>query len=91
MRKFWFAINRYRSSTSTGFANTWNVYFTNDYKQYKKILTNGLPYSDVRFSNGERIIGTMGIRKATKQESSQARRKLAENPENDLYYAYERE
>ena len=71
-RLYWIAINAYRSSTSNGFANTWQTYALSSKKRRDEILTEGLPVSDCVLidSNGYRQLAysTMGIRLATRPE-----------------------
>ena len=55
------ALNSYRSSTDTGFANTWRIYQVTPADR-KHILTSGIPTHDS-------ILPTiMGIRPATRTE-----------------------
>lgn len=66
--RYLIAVNRYRSSTSDGFANTWQVYQCRDRAQQRRILRDGLPVSDVRGVDGTPCYSTLGIRTVTAEE-----------------------
>lgn len=61
------SINAYRSSSSTGFGNTWKTYRLSK-ELRKKMLTDGLPVRDCYNSDGTAIWSTMGVRAATPAE-----------------------
>lgn len=66
--RYLIAVNRYRSSTCDGFANTWQVYQCRDRAQQRRILRDGLPVRDVRSMDGKPCYSTKGIRTVTAQE-----------------------
>jgi len=65
---FFIAINQYRSSTSCGFANTWNVYATESRQLRDSVLRDGLPVRDIRNGDGSAVWSDMGIRAVTNAE-----------------------
>lgn len=71
-RRYFLAVNRYRSSTDGGFANTWRVVECHNARQQRLILREGLPVHDVCGidSDGRRTTcySTMGVRAATAME-----------------------
>ena len=81
-RRYFVAINQYRSSTDEGFANTWRVWECNDRAHQVRILEHGLPCRDSEHidNDGRRrpTYSTMGVRAATQQEIREAKR------ENDI-------
>lgn len=68
MRQYYIAINAYRSSTSNGFGNTWNVYSCSGRAEQLALLRDGLPVSDCWYSDMTPVCSTMGIRLATRGE-----------------------
>lgn len=77
-RRYFVAVNSYRSSTSSGFANTWRVWECDSAAHQRRILRDGLPVSDVQHLSrtGRRspVFSTVGIRSATPTEIRQAKR-----------------
>lgn len=59
---YYIAINRYRSSSSSGFGNTYAILSCKDREQQIELLTHGLPVSDVWSHDGSASYSTMGIR-----------------------------
>jgi len=77
MSRHYIAINQYRSSTDDGFGNTWMLYLCTREEQ-RKLLTDGLPVSDVWYEDGTKCWSTRGIRTLTKSERRQALRAIRE-------------
>lgn len=72
-KNYYLAINRYRDSTSNGFANTWDIW-TCTRQQQIKALQDGLPISDQWRADGSPCCTTMGVRLATRTEIARAKR-----------------
>ena len=68
MRHHWIAVNRYRSATSCGFANTWNIYLCTRSEQIQALIDGLL------LRNGD--LSTQGVRLATRQEIAYQHRTL---------------
>jgi hypothetical protein len=73
-RRYFVAINHYRSSTGAGFANTWRVHECKGKAQQSAILRDGLPVYDQWFADGSPVYSTKGVRAATATEIRQATR-----------------
>ena len=76
--RYFVAVNGYRTSTSSGFGNTWQVMECDDKKHQKLILSRGLSVRDCEGigPNGERtpVYSTNGIRVATAAEIREAKK-----------------
>lgn len=84
--KSYIAINRYRSSTSDGFSNTWEIYSCSK-EDRRKLMSEGLPVGDVWNMDRSAIYSTVGIRAATKAEISKYNRILKKYGMNwGIYY-----
>jgi hypothetical protein len=70
------AINSYRSSTSHGFGNTWDIRRCTPADR-RKALRDGLPVGDCWLSDGIPIRSTMGVRPATAAERRRVRKSAA--------------
>ena len=68
------AINKYRSSTSNGFDNTWVVYTVESRAEQRKLLEKGLPVNDCWHMDNSPVYSTNGIRIATPAEIRAAKR-----------------
>lgn len=73
-RRYFVAVNQYRSSTDHGFANTWRVYECLDAAHQRRILKHGLPVRDVCGIDGTPCYSTMGVRAATPAEIRAAKK-----------------
>lgn len=71
-------INQYRSSTSSGFSNTWVCKKCTGAKQRNRILRDGLPVRDQWFLDRDGIdapaMSTFGVRACTRAERDHAKR-----------------
>ena len=76
MPNYYLMINGYRSSTGHGFSNTWIPHRCRSRKEQQQILQNGLPVTDVCYSDGRSLYSTMGIRIPTPTEYSRIHRSL---------------
>lgn len=76
-RRYFVAVNRYRSSTSDGISNTWEVRECEDQSHQRHILSEGLPVRDqvALDASGRRgpVYSTMGVRAATAAEVRRAK------------------
>lgn len=76
--RYFLAINGYRTSTSDGFGNTWQVMECDDCKHQREVLTRGLVVRDCQsiFDDGSRgsTYSTNGIRVATAAEIREAKK-----------------
>ena len=84
--KYYIAINRYRSSTSDGFSNTWEIYSCSK-EDRRKLMSEGLPVGDVCNMDRSAIYSTVGIRAATKAEISKYNRDLRKHGMNWEIYS----
>jgi hypothetical protein len=77
MRSYYVAVNDYRTSTSSGFANTWRVYRVTRSEQMRA-LRDGLPVRDQELIHDDGTCSAsyscMGIRLATRWERALASR-----------------
>jgi hypothetical protein len=85
-RNYYVAVNAYRSSTSPGFVNTWDIYRCHSASDQRHILREGLPVSDMVLlgNDGKQspCYSARGIRLATRSE----RRWAAENHVDTIYF-----
>jgi len=76
--RYFLAVNGYRTSTSDGFGNTWQVMECDDKKHQKLVLSRGLSVRDCEGidNDGNRtpVYSTNGIRVATATEIREAKK-----------------
>lgn len=78
MDRYYFAVNGYRNSTSSGFDNTWSLYWVASRAARNQIVKQGLPVSDEWFvgddGRREAVVSTNGVRMLTAAERSRVKR-----------------
>ena len=74
-RRYFVAVNQYRGASSSGFANTWEVYECADAAHQRRVLSEGLPVSDECHPDTRKpSVTTMGVRACTPAERREAKR-----------------
>jgi hypothetical protein len=89
-RRYFVAVNAYRSSTDNGFANTWRIYECFDKAHQHRVFKRGLPVRDQEYidDNGHRrpCTSTMGVRVARAAEIRNAKRDESYYPIRQMEY-----
>lgn len=77
-RRYFVAVNQYRTNSGEGFANTWKVMECSDAAQQRRVIKDGLPLPDQCLIGRDGMCSpsysTIGIRAATPAEIRSAKR-----------------